>query len=235
MSSLGLPKADPNMDCKKILDNIEKSVYALVKPHGFSKHGRTLHRFVSGDISQVIHFQLGQSHLGYTHLLSVNIGIRIPECMLRSFNPEPEQKKYYPEYACNMRTRLGTVEGKEVAVYDFFSDREWIEQDIVRQIREYVLPAFEELNSREAILEKRRAYPNMDTLNNHLILLEEAMIYGRWGQLEKAQERLNQYYVLFTTGQLAQKDRRAIAGHSEYIRNLANQLHMDLSPAVVDY
>ena len=94
MSGLGLPKADPNMDCKRILDKIEKSVYLFLKPYGFTKHGRTLHRFVSGDISQVISFQLGPSHLGQTHLLYVNVGIRVPECMLRNFEPEPELKKY---------------------------------------------------------------------------------------------------------------------------------------------
>ena len=36
------------------IDRIEAGVYQLVKPRGFRRHGRTLHRFVSGDISQVI-------------------------------------------------------------------------------------------------------------------------------------------------------------------------------------
>lgn len=228
MSGLGLPKADPNMDCKRILDKIEKSVYLFLKPYGFTKHGRTLHRFVSGDISQVISFQLGPSHLGQTHLLYVNVGIRVPECMLRNFEPEPELKKYYHEYDCNLRTRLGTVEGKKESCYSFFMHLDMIEADIIRQIRDFVLPAFEELNSREAILEKRRAYPNMDMLNRHLILLEEAMIYGRWGQMDKASELLNLYYHRFTTGQLAQKDRRAIARHAAYIHELAQNLNLEI-------
>ena len=202
MSGFGIPKIDPNMDCKKILDKIEKSVYVFLKPYGFTKHGRTLHRFVSGDISQVINFQLGQAILGYSHLLYVNVGIRVPECMLRSFEPEPELKKYYHEYDCNIRSRLGTVEGKKESCYSFFMYLDMVEADIIRQIRDYVLPAFMELNSRDAILEKRRAYPNMDTLNSHLILLEEAMIYGRRGQLDKAAETLNLYYHLLTTDQM---------------------------------
>ena len=234
MSGLGMPKIDPNMDCKKILDKIQKAVYTFLKPYGFTKHGRTLHRFVSGDISQVINFQLGQAYLGHTHLLSVNVGIRVPECMLRSFAPEPELKKYYHEYDCNIRSRLGTVEGKKESCYSFFMYLDMVEADIIRQIRDYVLPAFEELNNREAILEKRRAYPNMDTLNRHLILLEEAMIYGRWGQLDKAAETLNLYYHQFTTGQMPQKDRRVIERHAAYIRELAQQLNIEIRDAEKD-
>jgi len=234
MNGLGLPKADPNMDCKKILDNIQKAVYPVLKPYGFKKHGRTFHRFVSGDISQVINFQLGQAHMGQTHLLFVNVGIRVPECVLRSFDPEPNPKKYYHEYECNIRSRLGTVEGKKVSCYSFFMYLDMVEADIIRQIRDYVLPAFEELSSREAILEKRRAYPNMDTLHSHLILLEEAMIYGRWGQLDKAVETLNLYYHQFTTGQLAQKDPGTIRRHAAIIRELAEKLNIELTDIGAD-
>lgn len=38
------------------LDYIENTVYLQMKPLGFRKHGRVLHRFVSEDISQVIQF-----------------------------------------------------------------------------------------------------------------------------------------------------------------------------------
>lgn len=68
------------------IDYIESEVYKRIKPLGFRKHGRTLHRFVSGDISQVISFQCGQAYLDATHLMWVNIGIRIPECTERRFD-----------------------------------------------------------------------------------------------------------------------------------------------------
>ena len=60
---IGIKKIDPTLDTTKVLDAIEKAVHTVVKPYGFRKHGRTLHRFVSGDISQVINFQLGQAYL----------------------------------------------------------------------------------------------------------------------------------------------------------------------------
>lgn len=222
---IGFPKADPNMDCQKILDDIQKDVYALLKPYGFKKHGRTFHRFVSGDISQVINFQLGQSHMGQTHLLFVNVGIRVPECMNRAFAPDEVLKKYYRESECNIRSRLGTVEGKKESCYNFFMDLDQVKADIIRQIRDFVLPAFDELISREVILEKRREYPNMDTLNRHLILLEEAMIYGRWGQLDKAAELFNEHY----SNAMATKKPWIVNGHCRYLRELAQQLNIEIA------
>lgn len=68
-----------------IVDEIEGAVLERVKPYGFKKHGRTLHRFVSGDISQVIHFQSGMPTKGMGDLLCINVGIRIPECSERAF------------------------------------------------------------------------------------------------------------------------------------------------------
>lgn len=45
----GLMRKKPKLDTSSLLDDIEKEVYEYVKPYGFKKHGRTLHRFVSGD------------------------------------------------------------------------------------------------------------------------------------------------------------------------------------------
>lgn len=177
-----------------VIDAIESAVYAAVKPLGFQKHGRTLHRFVSGDISQVINFQCGQAIRGDNHLMWVNIGIRLPECDLRSFQPEDPLKKYYHEYDCTIRTRLGAVRGKAETAYDLRKPTDKIIRDILSQLQAYVLPVFDILSSREAILEKRREFPLFDTTNGHLILLEEAMIYGRLGNMEKATERFNMHY-----------------------------------------
>ena len=187
-------KNNPEFNAPAVIDAIETAVYAVVKPMGFRKHGRTLHRFVSGDISQVINFQCGQAIRGDNHLMWVNIGIRVPECDLRSFQPEDPLKKYYHEYDCTIRTRLGTVRGKAEAEYDLHKPTDKIIKDILSQLQTYVLPVFDILRSREAILEKRRDFPFFDTTNGHLILLEEAMIYGRLSNIEKATERFNMHY-----------------------------------------
>jgi len=214
----------PDVDTGKVLDEIERAVYLAIKSCGFRKHGRILHRFVSEDISQVIHFQTGQAHLGESHLLFVNLGIRIPECVLRRFSKEKDLKKYYQEYECNIRSRLGVVEGKEEACYDLYGDPAEITADILRQVVEVVLPVFEELNSRDAILSRRRSYPQFDRINDHLILLEEAMIYGCRGEMQKARDAFRQHYHMFETGQTTQKNISAIRNHLNYLDGLAATL-----------
>lgn len=225
---LGVKKIDSDLDTSKILDVIENAIYAVVKAYGFRKHGRTLHRFVSGDISQVINFQLGQSYRGETHLLWVNVGIRVPECMTRCFTAEESVKKYYHEYECNIRSRLGKIEGKKASCYDLRQPVDSTVSDILRQIQESVIPAFEILNSRDSILAHRRDYPEFDLLNHHLILLEEAMIYGRRGETDKALETFNQHYHFFGSGQSAQKDPRAIQNHLRYLDGLASELGIEI-------
>lgn len=218
----------PDLDIPKILDGIEGAVYARTKPYGFRKHGRTLHRFVSGDISQVIHFQLGQAYRGETHLLVVNVGIRVPECMTRSFVPEESRKKYYQEYDCNIHSRLGEIQGKAATIYDLRRPVAAITRDILEQVQTPVLPAFEALSSREAILARRRDYPQFDLMSRHLILLEEAMIYGHLGDREEAAARFSQHYHLAEQRAADSKDAPAKQRHLRYLEGLAAELGVEL-------
>lgn len=107
---LNLLKKEDRIDIPKVIDEIENEVYFHLKPFGFKKYGRTLHRFVSGDISQVINFQSGQYLKPNYGLFCVNVGIRVPESVEKDFEPKLN-KKYYAEYECNIRARLGGVSG----------------------------------------------------------------------------------------------------------------------------
>lgn len=175
------------------IDEIEAEVYAHVKPQGFKKYGRTLHRFVSDDISQVINFQAGMPTRGTGGLFCVNLGIRIPECSERFFQPKAEKKKYYHEYDCTIRSRLGTVGGKQETWYNIRKKTDKIIKSIIDETDRYVLPAYDVLSSREAILEHRKEYPLLDSMND-LIALDECMIYGHLGNIEKAKQRFENYY-----------------------------------------
>ena len=172
------------------VDIIEKTVYEYLKPFGFRKFGRTLHRFVDVDMSQVVNFQNGCPAKGIRDVLWINLGIRIPECVERKFVISGPLKKYYHEYECNIRTRLGILVDGTDTVYDLKNDPEKIGSDIVERMRDYAMPVFAALNSRDAVLKDRAKYDRM----NHLILLEKAMILGRKGEYAAATQSFNIYY-----------------------------------------
>lgn len=218
-----LKKKPEKINATEIINVIENAVYDDLKTLGFRKYGRTLHRFVEEDISQIINFQCGQAYREETHLMWVNVGIRIPECEIMSFEPEEKPPKYYHDYNCNMRSRLGVVKGRKVSCYDLHKSTDDIISDILKQIKEYVILAFDILNNRANILKYRRKYPHFDTLNSKLILLEEAMIFGRMGDLKKASELFNQYYHMCKNNRKPQK------GHLEYLDELAVRLGIELN------
>jgi len=174
------------------VDIIENTVYEHLKPMGFKKYGRTLHRFTDGDISQVINFQNGCPQKGVLNILIINIGIRVPECVERSFTVSSPMKKYYHEYDCNMRTQLDRLTGEKC--YSLKKNPQKIADDIIDKLEKYVIPVFDVLNCRRAIIEHRSEYKNFDLLSRHMILLEEAMIFGRNGDTQKAAELFREHY-----------------------------------------
>lgn len=209
------------IETTRIINEIETRIYSELKSFGFSKYGRTLHRFVDGDISQVINFQCGQAYRNETHLMWVNVGIRVPECVLRSYNPE-QPKKYYHEYECNLRSTLGEIKNKKAACYDLHNDIEKIISDISKQIHQLVLPAFDILNSRSQILKERNNYRKFDTTNSHLILLEEAMIYGKLGNVDTSTQLFNEYY------KKCLNEKNPNFPHIQYLEGLAANLKIIL-------
>ena len=224
----------PLVDSTPIVNEIQKEVHKLLKPLGFRKFGRTEHRFVDGDISQVVNFQLGQAYLGDTHLLTVNIAIGVPECMYHLMGRQPERKKYYKEYECNIRSELGIIEGKKNPVYDLRKPIESIIADILRQLSDTVLPAFAILNSREAILSHRREYPMLDSMNRHLILREEAMMLRHMGDAAGATAKYDAYLY----GLIHEKPRRGVTlrnrqGWLEAALKIAERSDISVSPEIL--
>ena len=63
----------------------------------------------------------------------------------------------------------------------------------IDEIDQHVLPAYKVLSSREAILLHRKDYPLLDDMDN-LVYLEECMIYGYLGNIEKAKHLFEEYY-----------------------------------------
>lgn len=214
-------KKQTKVNTTQIIDEIEDAVYVHIKPYGFKKHGRTLHRFVSGDISQIIHFQSGMPVHWMSGLLCVNLGIRIPECDEMTFHPSVEKKKYYHEYNCTIRSRLGTVSGKKETWYDLSKPIGKIIKSIIGEIDKYVLPAYEVLNSREGILAHRKDYPLLDNLcSSHT--LDECMICGYVGDVEKAKELFELHYG----SSVAEYNDQMLNGHKQYLKKGERVVYM---------
>lgn len=182
-------KKNKDVNVPETVDKIEAAVYEVLKPHGFKKHGRTLHRFVSGDISQVVHFQSGLRSL--QGKMCVNVGIGVPECIERVFHPEKTKKRYRLD-ECTMRSMLGAVRGKRETWYDLSEYSEKMTQSIIREIVDIVIPAFDELSTREAILERRASIRWLHVYGS--LTLDECMIHGHLGNMEKARELFEKNY-----------------------------------------
>lgn len=211
-------KKKTKINTTQIIDEIESSVYAHIKPYGFKKHGRTLHRFVSEDISQVIHFQSGIR--GMSGLLCVNIGIRIPECDERCFPVKSEKKKYYREHECTMRSRLGNMTSRKDKWYDLRKSTDKIIRDILRQLDQFVLPAFDVLCTREAILKHRIDYPWLYAYGNEL--LDECMIYLHLGHMDIAKKKFDLHYQ----SAVDEYNKQMKHGHREYLKKGERVVYM---------
>lgn len=194
VSAFGFSENKKKPDVTRAVDTIEAVVYAALKPHGFCQDGRTLHRFVSGDISQVIHFETGKQMQNRGGLLRVNTGIRVPECAERDFFYVRNAKTVYRISECNIRSELGAVYGGREAWFDLTSDPSRLAEKIRKIIERRVLPAFDVLNSRESILARRRDLPRLDALTCRTLLLDEAMLYGTAGDLKTAKKKFDAYY-----------------------------------------
>ena len=250
-------KSKPTYSTTEAIDIIENIVFDFLKEHKFKKFGRTLHRFVSEDISQVINFQVGLPSKNLEGRMCINIGIRVPECQDRTFYPAKNSKKYYHEYDCNIRTRLKSTISDIEIWYDLKDDPQKTGNIILNKIKKDILPLFEALSNRDAILRHRKDYFAFDDMN-HLILLEESMIYGSEGNIEAAADLFNKYYqkalneyenevkngkqiylksgeVVISGGQSITADKDgyytlfcANDSHLQYIRTLAKELNIEL-------
>lgn len=180
-------KKMPDIDAPAVLDQIEAIVYARLKPLGFRKHGRTLHRFVSGDISQVVNFQY------HYYDFYVNAGIRIPECDARTFTIPTNDMKYYRLENCQITTRLGCFQQQKKNCFDLRKNPAKNAGIICDEIAKWILPMFDVLDSREQILAHRKDYRLFDQ-NSWQSALDETFIYGCRGDLKSAKERFEAYY-----------------------------------------
>lgn len=162
----------------KAVNEIECAVYQWAKQYGFRKFGRTLNRIVDQDIVQVIHFQNGCPEKRVHGVSWVNLRIRIPEC---SDFPN-DVKKYYQEHECNIRCSLDEYIDKKDSLYDLRKDPQKIAGDIIQKLQDVILPIFDILSSREAIIKERKDYPEFNSFRCHLVDRDINLILRKLGR-----------------------------------------------------
>ena len=100
---------------------------------------------------------------------------------------------------------------------------EKITNDIICQLKELVLPVFDELNSREAILKKRREYSSFDQVHYHPLLIEEVMMYVYLKDMDKAKTLFNLHYKSVDL-----KKSKMNYHHLKYLHELADKLGIEI-------
>jgi hypothetical protein len=100
-----------------ILDEVQRSVTALLRPVGFKKGGRTYNRIFDGGIVHVVSFQMGEYPIGdyvipglresFYGKFAVNLGVYLP-CVFE-IEGHPGPKRMHHDYHCEIRDRLGSL------------------------------------------------------------------------------------------------------------------------------
>ncbi len=230
-------KKPPALDSAEKIELIEQKVFSdLMKNEGFRKAGHVLFRLVDIDMFHIVTFQKGISEKKQHDCLWVNIGIRIPEAFEHKFVLSEPVEKFYHEYQCNFKTRLSVFTSKKDIPYDLEDKKTLkIAEDIIANLKKYVLPMFLELYDREKFLLNRCKYESIEQHAN-LAALEAAMIYGRKGDREGAASYYKQYYTECLEKREQQREspegEKALGetvpsgfeAHIEYLRELAREL-----------
>ncbi len=176
---------------------IIKIVYARLKPLGFRKHGKTLHRFVDGDISQVVYFASKINDQCLPDALWILTGIRVPECDLMRFVIPEQTKKYYHYATSHLRGSL-FIDKNGDGTWILFqeTDPQQLIDNVMERLENEVIPAFEVLSNRDNIINHKEEDEAscFHLMHKHLIRLYDSMILGRRGNLDEATKLFKSHY-----------------------------------------
>jgi len=211
-------------DFKTQLDNVEKDVYAKLKPLGFKKNGRTFNRTLPDGIIQVINFQGGQYPIGQRYEIPglrenlygkfvVNLGVCIES--LYKLQSSTENKKYYKEYDCQIRARLGSLLTGEDYWWTISEDNKRITEEIISGLETKGLAWFSGVDTKEKIVSNSSKLPYDSSPRTKL---DVALIVW-FDDKEKGSELFKEYYDNIQT---------AKSPHKDYVRDLAMELKINL-------
>lgn len=217
-------KSNSKTDFKAQLDIVEKEVFAKLKPLDFKKNGRTFNRELEDGIIQVINFQSGQYPVGESYVVPglrenlygkfvVNLGVCV-ESLFKIQYPT-ENKKYYKEYECQIRDRLGTLLKGRDYWWTITDDNKVITEEIIVGLETKGLEWFSGVDTKEKIINN---YGHLPYRSSPRAKLDIALLVW-FDDKEKGSELFREYYKNIPL---------ARTGHKDYVRDLASELKIEL-------
>ena len=211
-------------DFKTQFDIVEKEVFAKLKLLGFKKNGRTFNRQLYNGIIQVINFQSGQYPIGQGYEIPglrenlygkfvVNLGVCIES--LYKFQFPTENKKYYKEYDCQIRSRLGTLLTGQDYWWTITDNNKKIIEEIVYGLETKGLEWFSGVETKEKIISN---YGKLPYDASPRAKLDIALIVW-FEDNNKGSELFKEYY---------NNIQPAKSLHKDYVRDLAKELKIEL-------
>lgn len=161
---------------------IKEGFHEILKPLGFKKKASNFYLKLD-TIGQIINVQ--KSIYGNKDSISftINTGIFVPEYWLAFYNYSDKGLPEYPtEPECLIRKRIGKLRNQNDTWYDIKegTDEQQLITEMRKNLKEYILPYFNRLNSTEKLLQE------LDKADIMLAPLGKLIIYGEFKQLDKA-------------------------------------------------
>jgi hypothetical protein len=207
-------------DFKTQLDIVEKDVYAKFKLLGFKKNGRTFNRRLDDGIVQVINFQSGQYPIGQGYEIPglrenlygkfvVNLGVCIES--LSKFQYPTENKKFYKEYDCQIRGRLGTLLTGQDYWWTITDDNTNITKEIIDGLETKAMQWFSGVDTKEKIIANYGSLPYNSTPRAKL----DIALLVWFDDKEKGSQLYREYY---------NNIEKSKASHKDYVKDLAEEI-----------
>jgi hypothetical protein len=203
-------------DAVQKADVIQRAIEtAILKDAGFIRKGRTFNRKTQDVLTHVVTFHVYKKYNDDPTLLSIELGIRVPECVNQSFDSTEIPDKFFKDYDCSsaLRTDLGRFKGiHEFRGYGEFhyylekGDTKYVDEtdyiifDIRDTMTKKVIPFFADFDSRDKILKNLERYNDNDLISlTKRWKLDLIYIYGTKGEIDKAKD----VYKGLSEGQLS--------------------------------
>lgn len=197
---------------------IKRIICDIFEPLGFKNNGKYFNKLTDDNLIQVIAINQFKVIDNGHRAICVDLAVYLPEFAQQTFQPTIDLNKIYMDADCDIRTSIGHLQGiwKYKNCNDFYYDLDELsENQIIENIKQvcdsYVFKFFEDFTTRKQILHNLLIYEKDRKIWANNSMIQCAMIHGYQGDMKKAEDLFNQYYI-----------KQTHAGHKSYIQRFAH-------------